>query len=56
MTGGRTHSVFCGIWDHHNLKKKMMREKKKTHLIIKMLDPKNGDVILKELGTKYPKK
>ena len=25
-------------------------------LIIKMLDPKNGDAILKELDTKYPKK
>lgn len=31
-------------------------KEEKMDLIIKMLDPKNGDTILKELDTKYPKK
>ncbi|HJU60257.1 MAG TPA: DUF6766 family protein [Nitrososphaeraceae archaeon] len=32
------------------------RKEEKMDLIIKMLDPKNGNIILKELETKYPKK
>ena len=32
------------------------RKEEKMDLIIKMLDPKNGDSILKELDTKYPRK
>ena len=31
-------------------------KEEKMDLIIKMLDPKKGDVILKELDTKYPRK
>lgn len=32
------------------------RKEEKMDLIIKMLDPKNGNTILKELEIKYPKK
>ena len=32
------------------------RKEEKMDLIIKMLDPKKGDAIIKELDTKYPKK
>jgi hypothetical protein len=32
------------------------RKEEKMDLIIKMLDPKNAKIILKELETKYPKK
>ncbi|HZB65199.1 MAG TPA: DUF6766 family protein [Nitrososphaeraceae archaeon] len=32
------------------------RKEEKMDLIIKMLDPKNARIILKELETKYPKK
>lgn len=32
------------------------RKEEKMDLIIKMLDPKNARIILKDLETKYPKK
>ena len=32
------------------------RKEEKMDVIIKMLDPKNGDTLLKELDIKYPKK
>jgi 3-dehydroquinate dehydratase len=47
---------FFGMLDHHNLKKEIREKKKKIDLIIKILDSKNGNTILKELEAKYPKK
>ena len=32
------------------------RKEEKMDVIIKMLDPKKGDTIIKELDAKYPKK
>ena len=55
MAGGRTKYSLWYVGSPQS-KEGDERKEEKMDLIIKMLDPKNGNTILNELEAKYPKK